>query len=102
NEFNTGAWYSGNDGTLFFGGVKGLNFFNPSNFIKPSQEIPVTITQVNIKNSPFNSDTIISYKKTLQLKYHENSVSFNYAGLDFLSRAGLQYFYRLTGYDNEW
>ncbi len=102
NEFNTGAWYAGNDGTLFFGGVKGLNFFNPSNFIKTSQEIPVTITQVNIKNSPFNSDTIISYKKTLQLKYHENSVSFNYAGLDFLSRAGLQYFYRLTGYDDDW
>lgn len=102
NEFNTGAWYAGSDGMLFFGGVKGLNFFNPSNFIKTSQEIPVAITQVNIKNNPFNSDTVISYKKRLQLKYHENSVSFNYAGLDFLSRTGLQYLYRLTGYDDDW
>jgi ligand-binding sensor domain-containing protein/two-component sensor histidine kinase len=102
NEFNTGASYEGADGTLYFGGIKGLNFFNPANFTKTSLEIPVVITQVNIKNSPFSSDTIISYKKKLQLKYHENSVSFNYAGLAFFSHAGLQYLYRLSGYDNEW
>ena len=102
NEFNTGAWYEGADGTLYFGGIKGLNFFNPANFIKNSQEIPVVITQVNIKNSPFSSDTIISYKKRLQMKYHENSVSFSYAGLAFFSNAGLQYLYRLSGYDDDW
>ncbi|RYF96987.1 MAG: hypothetical protein EOO00_01335, partial [Chitinophagaceae bacterium] len=45
---------------------------------------------------------VISYKKILKLAYDENSVSFTYAGLDFQSRAGLQYFYRLTGYDDQW
>jgi ligand-binding sensor domain-containing protein/signal transduction histidine kinase len=102
NEFNTGAWYRHTDGTIYFGGVKGLNYFNPSHFVKSSEEIPVVITQINVKNNPYTSDTVISYKKTLKLKHDENSVSFTYAGLDFLSRAGLQYFYRLNGYDDKW
>lgn len=102
NEFNTGAWYRHIDGTIYFGGIKGLNYFNPSQFVNSTEEIPVVITQINVKNNPYASDTVISYKKTLRLKHDENSVSFTYAGLDFLSRAGLQYFYRLNGYDDNW
>ena len=27
NEFNTGAFYLGKNGEIFFGGIKGLNYF---------------------------------------------------------------------------
>ncbi|RYG39982.1 MAG: hypothetical protein EOO01_28395, partial [Chitinophagaceae bacterium] len=59
NEFNTGAWYRDKNGTLYYGGVKGLNYFNPAHFIKSSQDVPVVITQVNVKNNPYTSDTVI-------------------------------------------
>jgi ligand-binding sensor domain-containing protein/signal transduction histidine kinase len=102
NEFNTGAYHASTGGTLFFGGIKGLNFFNPAYFTTLSQNIPVVITQTTINNEVFNGDTIISYKKALKLAYHQNSVSFNFAALDFLSGARVNYSYRLAGYDNNW
>lgn len=102
NEFNTGAFFAANDGTLFFGGVKGLNIFHPDHFVYTSQDIPVVITQATINNQPFNADTVISYKKGMRLRYSQNSMSFSFAALDFLSNARLNYSYRLVGYEGNW
>ncbi len=102
NEFNTGAYYAAQDGTLFFGGVKGLNIFHPDRFVYTSQDIPVVITQATINNQPYKADTVISYKKGLRLRYAENSMSFSFAALDYLSNTRLNYSYRLLGYDGNW
>lgn len=102
NEFNTGAYYADNDGSLYFGGIKGLNVFNPLRFTNTSHDIPVVITSATINNQPIMGDTVISFKKILNLKYNENSLSFNFAALEFLSNARLNYSYRLLGYDNNW
>lgn len=102
NEFNTGAYFASQDGRLFFGGVKGLNFFNPARFINTTQDIPVVITKATINNELFDGDTVIAYKKRLQLGYDQNAVSFTFAALDFLSNARLNYSYRLGGYDINW
>jgi ligand-binding sensor domain-containing protein/signal transduction histidine kinase len=102
NEFNTGAYYTAANGTLFFGGIKGLTFFNPATFTTVSQDVPVVITQATINNEPFTGDTSISHKKLLKLHYRENSVSFDFAALDYLAGSGINYFYRLNGYDKDW
>jgi ligand-binding sensor domain-containing protein/signal transduction histidine kinase len=102
NEFNTGAYYAADDGTLFFGGVKGLNIFHPDRFVYTSQDIPVVITQATINNQPYKADTVISYKKGMRLRYSQNSMSFSFAALDYLSNARLNYSYRLLGYDDNW
>jgi ligand-binding sensor domain-containing protein/two-component sensor histidine kinase len=102
NEFNTGAFYAGPDGSLYFGGIRGLNVFNPVHFAKNDANIPVVITQATINNQPLHTDTIISYKKVLRLKYNQHSFSFNFAALDFLSNTRINYSYRLSGYDKNW
>jgi ligand-binding sensor domain-containing protein/signal transduction histidine kinase len=102
NEFNTGAYFASADGRLFFGGVKGLNFFNPAQFINTAQNIPVVITKATINNEPFQGDTVITYKKHLRLNYDQNAISFTFAALDYLSNARLNYSYRLEGYDATW
>jgi len=50
NEFNSGAYYKGLNGLLFFGGINGFNEFNP-NMLKENPHIPaVEITDFEIFN----------------------------------------------------
>ncbi len=47
NEFNTGAYYRSKNGEMFFGGIKGLNYFYPDE-IKDNPYIP-KIVLTNLK-----------------------------------------------------
>ena len=50
NEFNTGAYYRGQKGELFFGGIKGLNYFYP-NEIKDNPFVPkIVLTNLKLED----------------------------------------------------
>lgn len=102
NEFNTGAHYRSPEGSLFFGGINGLTVFDPAKLSRIEQPSSVVITQVLADNQPLHTDTLITYKKTLLLPHHRNSLSFNFAALDVLSAGRLNYSYQLSGYDKDW
>jgi ligand-binding sensor domain-containing protein/signal transduction histidine kinase len=102
NEFNTGAHYRSPGGHLFFGGINGLTTFDPSRLSRIEQPSAVVITQVLADNQPLHTDTLITYKKILQLPYSQNSLSFSFAALDVLSAGRLNYSYQLSGYDKGW
>ncbi|MBC7829638.1 MAG: ATP-binding protein [Chitinophagaceae bacterium] len=102
NEFNTGAYYRSSKGLLYFGGIKGLNVFDPAKMFITNQPINTVIIHATINNQPFNGDTNIIYKKTLLLKHHNNSLSFNFAALDFVSANKLSYYYQLSNYEKTW
>ncbi len=102
NEFNTGAYFKHTSGELYFGGIKGLNSFNPSQLLKNKKTIPVYITSFSVSNIPYNSDTLITYKKEVKLSFRQNSISFNYTALDFVSPEKLNFEYQLENYDNHW
>jgi ligand-binding sensor domain-containing protein/two-component sensor histidine kinase len=102
NEFNTGAYYRSDNGQLFFGGIRGLNIFNPEKIVTTNQPINTVIIRATINNEPFNGDTNIIYKKTLRLAYSNNSLAFNFAALDFVSTNKLTYYYQLSDYEENW
>src|SRR4029078_5164277 len=102
NEFNTGAYHIASDGRLFFGGINGLNIFHPDKLINQDQPIRVVLTSANVNNETLQEDSSITYKKALKFPYDKNSLSFNFAALDFISTARLNYYYQLVGYDNNW
>jgi two-component sensor histidine kinase len=60
------------------------------------------ITKATINNEPWKSDTGITYKKILQLPHYQNSLSFNFAALDFVSPGKFNYYYQLSPYDKNW
>ncbi|NII27182.1 hypothetical protein HB364_18990 [Pseudoflavitalea sp. X16] len=104
NEFNTGAYYADTDGTLYFGGTNGLNWFDPAKFndLVKNPYPPVVITQATINNESWKGDTSITYKKILKLAWHQNSLSFNFAALDFVAPGKFSYYYQLYPYDKNW
>ncbi|MBC6491359.1 triple tyrosine motif-containing protein [Flavihumibacter stibioxidans] len=102
NEFNTGASHMASDGTLYFGGIKGFNFFHPGSINLSAYSTPVAITGATVNNNPIISDTLITYKKLIQLNHRDNSLAFSFAALEMISPDKLKYEYQLVGYDEDW
>lgn len=102
NEFNTGAYFKSQDGILFFGGINGLNYFDPERLSENIVPVRVAITDINVDNLPVKSDTSFTYKKLLRLSYQYRSIAFKFAALDFASASRYNYYYKMAGYDKDW
>ena len=101
-EFNTGAFHQSENGTMYFGGISGLNYFNPKELVFSDHSLKVVLTGVMVGNRPVESDTVITYNNHFSLNYFENSLSFNYTVLDFVAPDKRRFFYKLKGYDEDW
>lgn len=53
-EFSEGSYFQNDRGTLFFGGVKGVNYFNPKS-IELTYDLPKLNLKVKNQRSPFES-----------------------------------------------
>lgn len=108
NEFDRYAYCKTKVGLLFFGGVNGVNFFNPDE-IKPLQPPPVLITDfrlfnktVSVKtpNSPLAKD--ILHTDAITLNYNQNVVTFQFAATDYRRAGSTYYRYKMKGFDKDW
>jgi signal transduction histidine kinase/ligand-binding sensor domain-containing protein len=102
NEFNTGAYYKSPAGELFFGGIHGVNSFFPDD-IKDNLQIPsVQITRIDVHDKPLVSNLVNWAQRTVTLGYTDNTLSFEFAGLEFTEPAKNQYAWRMSGIDHDW
>lgn len=102
NEFKVGAFHKDVYGNMYFGGIRGINFFKPEQLTENDASIKVVITEVRIDNLPVQSGKSVSYLKNLQLSYQQNSIEFNYTALNVMSQEDLNYSYKLEGFDEDW
>ncbi|MBU2997322.1 helix-turn-helix domain-containing protein [Cellulophaga baltica] len=92
SEFSEGAYYQDKKGLLFFGGVNGLNYFNPSS-LKPK----------NIKTSfKIIVDDNENFSSNLKKKYSNNVVEIEIHPIKFPKNATNKVFYTLEGKDTSW
>ncbi|MBI1223798.1 MAG: hypothetical protein GC192_01060 [Bacteroidetes bacterium] len=109
-EFNSGSYYRGKDGRLFFGGIKGLNGFFPKEMLTANKHVPsVVFTDFKIANksvsphdeaSPLKSSII--YTKEITLPYTVKIMSFEFAALDFSAPRKNQFACKMEGFDADW
>ncbi|NME72142.1 hybrid sensor histidine kinase/response regulator transcription factor [Flammeovirga aprica] len=112
NEFQEQACLQLQDGQMLFGGINGLNSFYPENIISNKTPPKVRITAFHLWNKEVLAGEEIEGRvllkrdintpQKIQLRYNENSVSFEFSALHFLSPSNNKYQYRLLGYQNEW
>ncbi len=102
NEYNEGAYCKTSDGTFYFGGVNGFNFFKPSNFPSGNETYKTEITGIKKGDAevPFLMDK--KGDRYIQLNYNDNLISFEFATLNFISTNANQYAYKLEGFDDNW
>jgi signal transduction histidine kinase len=102
NEFNTGAFYKGKTGTLYFGSTTGVVWFDPGNikakFVRPN--IHLTSFLANEKRA----DSLVApeYISSVHLPYDRNTLFFQFSGIDFNNASKVRYRYQLAGWDRDW
>ncbi|RYF75389.1 MAG: response regulator, partial [Cytophagaceae bacterium] len=112
NSFKVGAAYRAGDGTLYFGGIKGLTYFKPG-LIKPNPYPPVVrLTSLQIYNKPVTVGETVNGRvilatpldKTdrLTIKSDENDFSVEFVGLNCANPQKHTYAYQLQGYNKAW
>nr|WP_292966318.1 MULTISPECIES: two-component regulator propeller domain-containing protein [unclassified Allomuricauda] len=95
-EFNTGAYFKSDDGTLYFGGLEGLNWFEPEQLQTNPFKPKTVITSVKV----FNATRDLADK--VPLKHTQNTIAFTFSSLQFSQPNLNQYKYRLIGNDDDW
>ncbi len=96
NEFNGSAYYKNNKGEFFFGGINGLNVFDPKDINKANYTPKVRFDKFQV-NGRYYSD-INKYK----FKYNENFINIKVSIPDYRNMENIQYIYKIEGATEHW
>ena len=96
NEFNGNASYKCNDGELLFGGINGLNIFNPENVLIKTSIFDVVFDDFEVAGKRLQD---IDGKT---FSYDENFIRIRYFVPDYRNNGNIQYYYKLSGISNDW
>jgi streptogramin lyase len=108
NEFNRYAYCRTTSGDLVFGGLNGINLFDPRS-IQPLESPDVVLTGLRLFNrqvkaglpeSPLEKE--IEFTNELELLYEQNVVTFRFAAMDYRKHNTIQYRYKMDGFDEDW
>ena len=100
NEFNGKAGYQDNFENFYFGGLSGINIFNPET-IKENPYIPnIYIESVDLFNKPMQKNEL--FKDSLTFKSDDNVLTFNFSALNYLNPEKINYTFKMDGFDSEW
>ncbi len=102
NNFNPRAYYKGRSGHLIFGGIRGLNIFQPDMVTGNSVPPLVAITAFKKFNRVVKTGKPIIDLKELKLSYKDYSFSFEFTALDFHAPEKNGYAYMMEGFDKNW
>ena len=102
DEFNTKGYCKGSDGTLYFAGVNGINFFKPKNLVSKSEPSQTMLTQIEVNNQPYLPNLQPEFIQTINLSYHQNNIRLSFSYMDFTVPERNQYKFWLKGFQNDW
>ena len=101
-DFNNRSFYKATDGTLYFGGVKGYNYFKPP--LKPFlfYEPELYVDQILINNKNYLTDTNANLIHQLNLQFYDNNIFIKAIVKDLGNATIRKIIYRITEQDTQW
>jgi signal transduction histidine kinase/DNA-binding response OmpR family regulator/ligand-binding sensor domain-containing protein len=111
NQFRARTSLINSKGEILLGSNSGLCIFNPEIFSFTTESPKVFISDLKISNqavkvNPENSKAVLEksifYTNYVELTHKQNSISFEFAALDFFLNNNTEYRYKLEGFDNDW
>jgi signal transduction histidine kinase/ligand-binding sensor domain-containing protein len=101
-EFNTGAFSSDQSGNFYFGGINGLNFFNPESIKETGESNAVHISFIGSADSVFYQYPNKRLPFSVKLSYKKPSLLMRYSALNYKTQGFNQYEYKLHSSDSSW
>jgi ligand-binding sensor domain-containing protein/signal transduction histidine kinase len=111
NEYSAGAYFKGQDGRMYFGGVNGYNVFHPDSIQDDPFVPPIVLTGLEIFNKPvspgqqvgnFKLRESITKVQELVLTHTESVFTLEFAALSYVLPERNKYAYKLEGFDADW
>lgn len=102
NEFNTDAVCRTSDGKFYFGGISGISAFYPSSLTELMNKPILNVTRLIVNDSSYNSSAGIWRGDTIDLKYDQNHLQFDFAAMGLLSADKYLYKYRIASFEKKW
>lgn len=100
------------DGTLYFGGIHGFNYFNPMHMVynkgaNTPMFVGFSLFNSRLKEGEVYQDHIILEKpinntRQIRLEYNENFITIEFSGLNYVNPNQTYYKYKLVNFDNNW
>ena len=100
-EFNSNSGSKSKNGEIFFGGIKGINFFFPNSIKDQSNPPKVIIQKVSTNDTNFYVESK-NLPEEFVLNYSNNNLSFDFIAFNYRDNEKNQYAFKLEGYDEEW
>ena len=101
-EYNAESHAQSRDGTLYFGGLSGLNYFNPNTLKDNPNQPTVIIESFSKTDSIFSIHKSDNSEETYNVYYDEKDLSFNFASIDYRDPSRNEHAYMMEGYDEYW
>lgn len=105
-QFNDNAALKDNEGTLYFGTVKGFIHFKPSEVIPAAEKMNVHLGSLEIQNETREKRIINCFAesetKKITLTYRQSTFSIDFSALNFIAPQSVRYAYRMGNRDKEW
>lgn len=102
DEFNTKGYYRSSDGTLYFAGVNGINFFKPQELVSKDEPSKTMLTEIEVNNQPYLPELQPEFINNISLPYYQNNIRLSFACMDFTVPEKNQYKFWLKGFQNNW
>jgi len=109
NNFNKNSNYQSDDGILYFGCYKGINYFDPKVITTNSTPPIVYLSDFKISNQsvvPSESDSplkkVINETSKIKLEHDQNMFTIDYFGLGYTRSKNIEYAYYLEGFETDW
>ena len=102
NEFNMNAYAIDKNGVLYFGGINGLNTFNPIDIEDNTYTPQVVLTSFLQDGQPAPDQPQTELMKEVRLTWPQNDFSFEFAALSYAQPAHNQHAYILENFDDDW
>lgn len=101
-EFNRNAYLEASDGTVFFGGDRGLTWFHPTGVRDNAYAPPLAITAVERASSSTLRREVLGPDATIQVRPEEENFTFEFAALSYVNAHRNRYRVQLEGFDEGW
>ncbi|MEP7165565.1 MAG: two-component regulator propeller domain-containing protein [Ferruginibacter sp.] len=102
SEFNTRGYCKGPDGTLYFAGVNGINFFKPEKLESKNEPSKTMLTGIEVNNQPYMPGLQSEYVNTISLPYDQNNIRLSFAYMDLTAPEKNQFKFWLKGFQDKW
>ena len=87
---------------MHFGGINGVNSFDPGQITDSRFVPPVALTSFKIFNRDVDLGTPVSEVRELRVDHGQKVLSFRFTALDFAAPNKNLYAHKLEGFDDDW